>query len=686
MVKAFAQFLFFRFIPGWVVALILVTISFPWLQAAYAPVAGALMSISNPPEGPPVRYRLIGSGKASDLTVVWPNGSVRSLSALYGEQTAADVLDDLPIPRQIMLTVLHGLSVPGGRIGNMPHAGYWQPADNSYKRLIYRTDRATYLDQVQARDHAQSTVGPEFVSSDYRLTPIDPFGGLFLFSALAPEPVQVDVGEPHDLQIALKGPLSEQFLRELWALDNQFWSVVTVYTLLAAGLLTLLPWLFFDKAVRLPLWILALFAVNGALAIGFQWQFAWFYPFLLPLLSPLFAWFWYARLRGMRRTVAGVRNRHQDVARLWISHLLDEGKPEAAFRFMKAEQNAGVSSLELWQLVAQGYERQRQFDKSLECYQEILKVDNSHSEARKRVKQLRDVLDGTKTVAITQSSGELPVGQVENLSLGRYRIISELGRGAMGIVYEAEDPKINRKVALKVVHLKSLGVDEVEQVKQRFFREAQAAGKLNHPNIVTVYDVGEEHDVAYIAMDLLVGKPLSAIVSGKQAELNDMVGWIAQAAEALAYAHESEVIHRDVKPANMIIEDRSRKLKLTDFGVARIAGVQQTQTGIVLGSPSYMSPEQIRGEKLTGATDIFSLGVTLYQCITGELPFAGDTLPALAYAITQTKQTSPRTVNGEVPVSLVRIVNKALQKDPKERFSSAAEFAKSLNKWVKEHS
>ena len=339
----------------------------------------------------------------------------------------------------------------------------------------------------------------------------------------------------------------------------------------------------------------------------------------------------------------------------------------------------------MWQLVAQGFERNRQYDKSVECYHQMLAIDNGNSTAKQRIKQLTEVVDGSKTVAIAQSGGELPVGQVENLQLGRYEISKELGRGAMGIVYEAEDPKIHRKVALKVVHLKSLGVDEVDAVKQRFFREAQAAGKLNHPNIVTVYDVGEEHDVAYIAMDLLKGKPLSSLITGNSIELVKIVKWIAEAAEALGYAHENDIVHRDVKPANMIIEEKSNRLKLTDFGVARIAGVQQTQTGIVLGSPSYMSPEQIRGEKLTGATDIFSLGVTLYQCITGELPFAGDTLPGLAYAITQTKQESPRNLNNEVPVSLVRIVNKSLQKEPSERFATANDFAKALNKWVVDH-
>lgn len=686
MVKAFTRFLFLRFIPGWVIALFLVLVSFPWFQSAYGPVAERLWSLTTQADDSGIRYQLIGSGSTSNLDVIWPSGAQRSLSALYGEQTATDFLNDMPFSRQSKLALLNGLSVPRDIVSPMPDAGLWRPSDNSYKRLVYRTMDSTYLDQVLIRDHNLADIGFAQVNVGFYEAPLDPLGGLYLFSEHAPEPVQVGPDESYDVQVSLNNAISQQFLKELWALDNQHWSIVTPMTLFISALLTLMPWLFFDRVRRIYLYVIGLSALNAGLLAGFQYQYSWFYPVLLPLISPLFAWLWYARSQRMHRTMSDVRHRHRDVARLWVSHLLDEGKPEAAFRFMKDEQSARLQSPELWQLVAQGYERNRQFDKSIECYQEVLQADAHHTDAKERLKRLRSVVDGSKTMAVTQTGGELPVGKVENLSLGRYKIISELGRGAMGIVYEAEDPKINRKVALKVVHLKSLGGDEVEQVKQRFFREAQAAGKLNHPHIVTVYDVGEEHDVAYIAMDLLVGDPLSTIVTQKQVELVSMVAWIAQAAEALAYAHENDIIHRDVKPANMMIERRNQRLKLTDFGVARIAGVQQTQTGIVLGSPSYMSPEQIRGEKLTGGTDIFSLGVTLYQCITGKLPFTGDTLPTLAYAITQTKQVSPRTLNEEVPVSLVRIVNKALQKNPDDRYSSAAEFAKSLNKWVKEHS
>lgn len=158
--------------------------------------------------------------------------------------------------------------------------------------------------------------------------------------------------------------------------------------------------------------------------------------------------------------------------------------------------------------------------------------------------------------------------------------------------------------------------------------------------------------------------------------------WMAQAADALDFAHRNDIIHRDIKPANLYLDEAGNRLMVTDFGVARIADIRQTQTGIVLGSPSYMAPEQIRGHPLTGRTDIFSLGVTLYQALCGQLPFQGETLPSLAYAITHTQQESPRKHNPEIPVALVRIVNKALKKDPSERYASAGDMAQALRKWA----
>jgi len=676
-----------RLIPWWIVSILAVLLTFPMTHGIQSLLMSSIWSTPDFDIQDTPKYQLIDpSSDSSALKIGW-NGenSLAAVSLYKGQSGAIDFIDDLPVPRSIVNSAWKAVNYQRTGVELSLSHMLWRPLQSGYKAVLYRNEDQTFVDQSVKRQFASPQIFFSNLKSGYLDVPIDIFGGLYLFLDDVPKPEAATVGDLDTLAITEFDQASEQLLKEVWAIDHQSWAVTPWWMFLLASMTVLVPWLLFIRVGKIWAWAIALIASElafGAFSL-LQWQAA--FPLSLPILVVFLAWFWHSKANKERLNYQSLQMKHHQMTELWVGHLLDEGKPEAAFRYLK-EQSLIATGLDVWQLVAVGFERNRQFDKSVECYQTILNADPKNSEAKNKIKQLSEVIDGSRTMAIGQSGGELPVGQVKNLSLGRYQISREIGRGAMGIVYEAEDPKIHRKVALKVVHLKSLGIDEVDSVKQRFFREAQAAGKLNHPNIVTVYDVGEEHDVAYIAMDLLKGKPLSSYVSsGETIELLRSVKWIAEAAEALGYAHENEVVHRDVKPANMIIEDKLGRLKLTDFGVARIAGVQQTQTGIVLGSPSYMSPEQIRGEKLTGKTDIFSLGVTLYQCITGELPFQGDTLPALAYAITQSKQSSPRSINGEVPVSLVRIVNKALQKDPAERHENAQELANSLNKWVNDH-
>ncbi len=677
---------FVKLLPGSLMAFVIVVITTPWMQHWHSALVNQVADLL-PGSDEPVKYRIDPEiGSPGELWVKWPNGRVTRLDAFRNGRSQVDFLDDLGLSFDGLPSLWASLGHTLSPIVYENRSGVWRPAVADYKQLVYRSNGVAAVDQVIQREFQNADIRFDRIGAGFLSIPVDPYGGVYLLIKRAPDAMPAQLGDLSVVVVSQFDALTEQFLAETWAIDNQQWAITHGFMLLAATLALFCPWLVIGRFQRQWLVVLCLLAVNVMGFVFAFWQWQWVYPVILPMISPFLAWAWSHRLTAKQLEIQSWQHKHLLVTDLWVGHLLDEGKPEAAFRHLKEVQAEGQPYSPIWQKVGKGFERKRQFDRSIECYQSILRSNKSDVEARNKVRQLKDVVDGSKTMAISQSGGELPVGQVDNLSLGRYQISKELGRGAMGVVYEAEDPKIHRKVALKVVHLKNLGIDEVDQVKQRFFREAQAAGKLNHPNIVTVYDVGEEHDVAYIAMDLLVGQPLSALVNQKPIQILQQVVWIAQAAEALGYAHENEVIHRDVKPANMIIEQKSNRLKLTDFGVARIAGVQQTQTGIVLGSPSYMSPEQIRGEKLTGSTDIFSLGVTLYQCITGELPFAGDTLPALAYSITQSKQESPRNVNSEVPVSLVRIVNKALQKDPKERFQTADDFAKALNKWVKDHS
>lgn len=262
--------------------------------------------------------------------------------------------------------------------------------------------------------------------------------------------------------------------------------------------------------------------------------------------------------------------------------------------------------------------------------------------------------------------------------LGRYEIIGELGQGAMGIVYKAKDPLIDRILAIKTISL-NLAMDEKDEYERRFYQEAKAAGRLSHPNIVTVYDVGKSGDVAYIAMEFLQGRELRDILNeGKSMPVSQILDIVRQVALGLAYAHEHGIVHRDVKPSNIMVI-RDGHVKITDFGIARMASsTVQTQTGVVLGSPKYMSPEQVLGKSLDQRSDIFSLGVMLFEMLTGKPPFVGDTINAVMYQTMNAAPPPPSTLNPDVPAMLDFIVSKALAKGLDDRYQNAKEFADDL--------
>lgn len=267
--------------------------------------------------------------------------------------------------------------------------------------------------------------------------------------------------------------------------------------------------------------------------------------------------------------------------------------------------------------------------------------------------------------------------------LGRYRLERELGRGAMGVVYLGFDPKISRKVAIKTLHYNQFEANSLPAVKERFFREAAAAGKLRHPNIVTIYDAGEESDLAYIAMDYVEGDSLSAHIRKDQLLEVELVYYImALVSDAVNDANSQGIIHRDIKPSNILYDSKTNEVKVADFGIARImdGSATRTKTGELVGSPLYMSPEQIKGETVGKQSDIFSLGVTFYQLLTGELPFKGDSLANLSYQIVQCKFKPVDEVRPGLPDSARRIIAKALQKNPDNRFETAAEMHDALQR------
>ncbi|HWS70564.1 MAG TPA: serine/threonine-protein kinase, partial [Thermoanaerobaculia bacterium] len=259
------------------------------------------------------------------------------------------------------------------------------------------------------------------------------------------------------------------------------------------------------------------------------------------------------------------------------------------------------------------------------------------------------------------------------MKLGRYEIVRELGKGAMGIVYLAKDPLIGRLVALKTIRIAAhADDDEAKEFQQRFIREAQAAGILNHPAIVTVHDIGQDDTTgtSFIAMEYVEGQNLKEVLSqGRTLSFEQIGDIILQVAEALDFAHSKGIVHRDVKPANIILIEGNRA-KITDFGIAKIAsgGANLTSTGQFLGTPNYMAPEQIKGAPVDGRTDLFSLGICLYECLTRRKPFGGDSLTSISYKIVHEPFPPLHEINPQIPDGYEDVVANCLAKDPSKRY------------------
>ncbi|HTS52107.1 MAG TPA: serine/threonine-protein kinase [Burkholderiales bacterium] len=262
--------------------------------------------------------------------------------------------------------------------------------------------------------------------------------------------------------------------------------------------------------------------------------------------------------------------------------------------------------------------------------------------------------------------------------LGRYEILAELGQGSMGVVYKARDPALDRVVAIKTINL-NLPKDELAEYEARFYQEARAAGGLNHPNIVTIYDIGKSERVAYMAMEFLEGEELRAILSaGQSLPMVQALDVASQVAEGLNYAHERHIVHRDIKPSNIMVV-RDGLVKITDFGIARMRTNEvKTMTGMILGSPKYMSPEQVAGKRADHRSDLFSLGVVLYEMLTGQAPFQADSIHGIMYQILNSTAPAPSLRDSELPEIVDLIVAKALTKNVEERYQSAKDLATDL--------
>ena len=328
------------------------------------------------------------------------------------------------------------------------------------------------------------------------------------------------------------------------------------------------------------------------------------------------------------------------------------------------------------------FERKRQYDRALKIYSEISVRDKNYKDVEKRLNSISGLSDSNTLISTSlQAQKTLVMPEMELPEFGRYKIERELGRGAMGVVYLGQDPKINRRVAIKTLDYTQFPTAELKSLKSRFLREAEAAGRLSHNNIVTVYDVGEEEGFAFIAMDYVNGEPLSNYTRADNLlPVEEVYKIVATVAKALEYAHSQNIVHRDIKPGNIMYDVTNKQLKITDFGIARITDSVKTRTGSFMGSPSYMAPEQMSGAHVDGRADIYALGVSFYQLLTGKLPFDADSLGNLAYKIANEKHKPIKALRDNLPSSATRIVNKALQKNPEKRYASGADMASAIER------
>ena len=360
-----------------------------------------------------------------------------------------------------------------------------------------------------------------------------------------------------------------------------------------------------------------------------------------------------------------------------------QGQLDMAFdKFRKVQ--IDDSLMEVLYNLGLDFERKRQFNKAESVFRYMAEYNPKFRDLSARVAQSKAM---SETVMLGGSGGRsnastlvLDKAGVSKPMLGRYEIEKELGKGAMGVVYLGKDPKIGRVVAIKTMALaQEFEADELEDVKARFFHEAETAGRLSHPNIVTMYDAGEEHDLAYIAMEFLKGKDLVPYTKPDNLlPLPKVLSILARVADALSYAHTQNVVHRDVKPANVMYDPETDSVKVADFGIARITDASKTKTGMVLGTPSFMSPEQLAGKKIEGGSDLFSLGVSLYQMVCGKLPFEGDSMAQLMFRIANEPHTSILSVKPDVPPCVVSIIDKALAKQASDRYQTGTEMAEAI--------
>ncbi len=503
-------------------------------------------------------------------------------------------------------------------------------------------------------------------------------------------------------------PVLDQVAQQLAALaddaylhEPMWWSPYSKLVMLGLTVILLLMATFARMLHTAYVWLACLLAVAlvnlaGQVYGNFWFPVAWVFVYLSILMLMLAVWRWH------RSGFLRLFQRLDSVSLDYAGDLIQENRPQQAFRVLQHCRTSGELLQKLYTLAETQIEKSQPVE-AMHILREIRRRRWRYRDVQAKIAALEPLVQRVEAahVAAAEKGGELPMSGTATgtervlaktqllrpvapplrRTLGRYEIQEEIGRGAFGTVYRAFDPHIARQVAIKTLNYVTAASEDRRELKERFFREAQAAGRLSHPHIVHVYDVGEQDQLAYIAMDYARGKPLSAYVQPETLlPIVDVYRIIMNVAEALAFAHSHNVIHRDIKPGNIILNQQPYQLKVTDFGIARITDFAQTSTGEILGSPLYMAPEQLLGKRAGPPADIFSLGVMFYQLASGQLPFNGDNLASLSYDVIHTKQKSVRAVRRELPASATRIINRALQKKPADRYESAADMAEAVRR------
>ncbi len=452
---------------------------------------------------------------------------------------------------------------------------------------------------------------------------------------------------------------------------------------LLVGYLLLLP--YFGRILGLFISLSLLLALLGAEEFLLLSQQSWLHagvPILLLVIGHIVveAVRLYSLQHAKHSTDVHYANRQLGLA------LQEQGKLERAMeRFLRLPPSK--DNLELIYNLALDFERKRKFNNAASAYKHIIQQKPGFRDVKKRMEQAEQMQQSMMlgTSQFTSTGPLILTGKGEMPMLGRYEIEKEIGKGAMGAVYLGRDPKINRVVAIKTLAISNeFESEEAEEVRNRFFHEASAAGRLNHPNIVTIYDAAEDHDLSYIAMEYIEGESLDKYTrKNTLLPIPVVLDLAAKMADAIDYASKQDVVHRDIKPANIMFNKQDGTLKITDFGIARIVSSGRTKTGMLLGTPSYMSPEQMNGAHVDGRSDIFSLGATMFVLLTGQKPFAGDSLAALSYKIVNEKHPDITQLRKDVPESVKKIIDKALQKKPERRYQTGKEMKQDIARSLK---